>query len=248
MINTFRPLIQVKNKLFFFSKQIIRLKKTKSKSKEKTTIKGKMLSNIINSTNNNNDKKKKKFKSKLKLKLSNKLNDDNNKIPNIHIKILGSKVSSVSRNKQGKIYIKAKLNKIDEKDLNNKILPITTDRKLLYFDKKIGVPVVKKSLIKDEIRHNSTSKNNILNGKYKIKDEDKDLNIDKIFVKNRNKINDANHKIESLIRKNSMFTSYQSDNKFQKINNKNNKNKNGGTYLNNNYNSLFPAIESYFCY
>jgi len=247
MINTFRPLIPVKNKLFFFTRQIIRLKKTKSKSKEKTTIKGKMLSNIINS-NNNNDKKKKKFKPKLKLKLSNKLNDENNKIPNIHIKILGSKVSSVSRNKQGKIYIKAKLNTIVEKNLNNKIFPITTDRKLLYFDKKIGVPVVKNSLIKDEIRHNSTSKNNILNGKYIIKDEDKNLNIDKIFVKNSNKINSANHKIESFIRNNSMFTSYQSDNKFQNINNKNNKNKNGGTYLNNNYNSLFPAIESYFCY
>ena len=160
MINTFRPLIPLKNKLFFFTRQIIRLKKTKSKSKEKITIKGKMLSNIINS-NNNNDKKKKKIKPKLKLKLSNKLNDDNNKIPNILIKILGSKVSSVSRNKQGKIYIKAKSNTIDEKDLNikNGNLKVTTDRKLLYFDKKIGIPLVKRSLINDEIKHNSTSKN-----------------------------------------------------------------------------------------
>ena len=100
MVNTFRPLIPVKNKIFFLSRQIIRPKraKSKSKSKEKTKIKGKMFSTIVSSNNNNkniNDKKKKKFRPKLKL--STKLNDDNNnKIPNILIKILGSKVSSVS--------------------------------------------------------------------------------------------------------------------------------------------------------
>ena len=37
------------------------------------------------------------------------------------------------------------------------------------------IPALKKNLIY-EIRHNSTSKNNII-------DKDKDLNIDKIFVK-----------------------------------------------------------------
>ena len=251
MVNTFRPLIPVKNKIFFLSRQIIRPKreksKSKSKSKEKTKIKGKMFSTIVSSNNNNkniNDKKKKKFRPKLKL--STKLNDDNNnKIPNILIKILGSKVSSISCNKKGKIYIKAKSNTIISKEPNNnenlyeRILPISTNRKILYFD-KMKIPALKKNLIY-EIRHNSTSKNNII-------DKDKDLNIDKIFVKNRNKINSADNKRESLIRNKSMFTSYQASNKLQNIKNKNNKIKVGYTYLNDNYVSLFPAIESYFNY
>ena len=69
MVNTFRPLIPVKNKIFFLSRQIIRPKreksKSKSKSKEKTKIKGKMFSNIVSSNNNNkniNDKNDKNIK------------------------------------------------------------------------------------------------------------------------------------------------------------------------------------------
>ena len=254
IVNTFKPLIPVKNNLFFLSRQIIRPKRTKSKSKskEKTKINGKMFSTIINSDNISNNINKKKIKIKPKLKLSKKSNEENKEIPNILIKILGSKVSSVSCNKQGKIYIKSKSNTICEKELKGKnenlkegIYP-STNRKIIYFDNRMRIPALKRSLINYDCKNNSTSKNNIINNKFKIKEEDKDLNINKIFVKNRNKVNNANHKRDSLARNNSMLTLYKTNYKLQNIKNKNN--KNAFTYLNDDCVPLFPAIESYFNY
>ena len=211
-----------------------------------------MFSTIINSDNISNNINKKKIKIKPKLKLSKKSNEENKEIPNILIKILGSKVSSVSCNKQGKIYIKSKSNTICEKELKGKnenlkegIYP-STNRKIIYFDNRMRIPALKRSLINYDCKNNSTSKNNIINNKFKIKEEDKDLNINKIFVKNRNKVNNANHKRDSLARNNSMLTLYKTNYKLQNIKNKNN--KNAFTYLNDDCVPLFPAIESYFNY
>ena len=236
MINVFKPLIPVKNNQYFLSKEIINPKVQK-----------------IKKICNNNS-----LKRKPKINLSNQINK-NQETPKILIKILQSRISSISCNKKGKISIKAKWNTIDEKELdkNNKfkekILPFSADREREGDNKKIksNFPLLKRTKIKNEIKNNSISKNNILNKNFRIidNDKDKDLSIEKIAMKKKINIKSATHKKDVLTRTNSMFSCYKIGNKIFSLKNKNkNRNKNKGFTDTNDYLSLYPAIGSYFKY
>ena len=210
-INSFRPLFTVKNKLFFSSKQII-IPNKKTKAKISSNIK----------------------KKNPKLKLSNKLKN-NKEIPNILIKILRAKISSIEYHKPGKINIKAKWNTIDEKELNNKDKP--KDSK--------NFQNISQSKIKQEIQYNSTSKNNIILNK-NIKIKDKDIKIRNLSTKNRtrrNNIKSFDYKRDEFPRNNSFYTLYQTSRKNYRITKK----TKGYLYIKDNH-FFFPAIESYFNY
>ena len=197
--------------MFFSSKEII-IPNKKTKAKISSNIK----------------------KKKPKLKLSNKLKN-NKEIPNILIKILRAKISSIEYHKPGKINIKAKWNTIDEKELNNKDKP--KDSK--------NFPNISQSKIKQEIQYNSTSKNNIILNK-NIKIKDKDIKIRNLSTKNRtrrNNIKSFDYKSDEFPRNNSVYTLYQTSRKNYRITKK----TKGYLYIKDNH-FFFPAIESYFNY